>query len=121
MSKVTRHPQYRKQRAKLLRLGEKNQVPCCYCGGEVDYSLAWPDPWSATADHAHPTSTGGAAYGPNAELRIAHARCNRLAGNRWGAIGEGTPQLTEVVEYVSPSVLAARRRGGERGHRTDES
>ena len=52
---------------------------CCICGGQVDSSLSWPDPWMATLDHVQPVSRGGAHIKDN--LATAHWVCNLIKGN----------------------------------------
>jgi len=52
---------------------------CCICGGRVDPSLSWPDPWVATLDHVRPVSRGGAHAQDN--LATAHWVCNLIKGN----------------------------------------
>lgn len=102
----TGHRFYRRQRASRLRLAAMNHEPCAFCGKAIDYALAWPDPQSAVTDHAWPVNRGGANYGPAVELRPAHAKCNRMAGDRWGATDDPVP-LSEpkpVTFFESSSI-----------------
>jgi HNH endonuclease len=52
---------------------------CCICGGRVDSSRSWPDPWVATLDHVRPVSRGGTHTQDN--LATAHWVCNLIKGN----------------------------------------
>jgi 5-methylcytosine-specific restriction endonuclease McrA/predicted nucleic acid-binding Zn ribbon protein len=54
---------------------------CGFCGVEVDKSLRFPDPMSATVDHIVPWSQGGHTYA-RSNLRLAHFRCNAAGDNR---------------------------------------
>ncbi|MFJ2477104.1 HNH endonuclease [Streptomyces sp. NPDC087659] len=61
------------------------QLPCWWCGREIDYTLTGLDgqrsPWAFTLDHATPLSRGGDLLDP-ANARSAHRRCNSQRGNR---------------------------------------
>ena len=100
------HRRYRDQRARMLRAAERAGLPCCYCGGAIDYALRYPDKRSPTADHATPVSLGGGNYGVGVELRPAHLYCNMAAGNRGGSVGEPVSDdaLDGVVFYDSPTL-----------------
>lgn len=53
---------------------ERDGDRCYLCGGDIDPSLKWPDPYAATLHHLHPISK----YGPNIAQNtvLAHSRCN---------------------------------------------
>lgn len=53
------------------------QNTCAICGRPVDFSLKYPDPWSATIDHIIPIDRGGHPSDLS-NLQLAHFRCNRL-------------------------------------------
>lgn len=53
---------------------DRDRWTCQLCGGKVDPAHVFPDPWSASLDHAVPMSRGGAHTPGNVQL--AHLRCN---------------------------------------------
>jgi len=53
---------------------------CGLCGLPVDRDLAWPNPASASLDHAIPLAKGGAHSMANVQL--AHLKCNLSKGSR---------------------------------------
>ena len=69
MSKRTANPEYRRNRATILR----DHPPCALCG----------QPGADTADHIIPHAAGGSDSLDN--LRPAHHRCNSRAGATWQA------------------------------------
>lgn len=96
---------YQRQRDALRRRAARYREPCCFCGGEIDYSLRHPDPWAFSADHAQPVSKGGAVSGSRAVLRPCHLRCNMVAGNRWGTEADGAlPAPASVTVYDVPGL-----------------
>lgn len=76
---------YRKRRARVL---SPRVLYCHICGGEIDKTLPWPHPMSATADHLTPVALGGSNLGP---LLPAHHSCNSSRGTR--DIGSFTPPI----------------------------
>jgi 5-methylcytosine-specific restriction endonuclease McrA len=69
---------------------------CALCSGQVDIEARYPHPLSATVDHIVPISKGGEHS--NANIQLAHAKCNRDKGNKIGgpgAMGPG-PDLTHA-------------------------
>lgn len=79
----------RKRIAARVRAGE----PCCLCGGRIDLSIAYPDPWSFTVEHVVPTSHGGADFGDD-QLAPCHFRCNRQRSNGpTGSVGRNSGVL----------------------------
>jgi 5-methylcytosine-specific restriction endonuclease McrA len=52
---------------------------CGICDDQVDRSLRWPHPMSASLDHVIPLSRGGAHALSNVQL--AHLRCNVRKGD----------------------------------------
>ena len=70
----TSHRPYRRRRARVL---SAERLWCHLCGEEIDKSLRWPHPLSATADHITPVAAGGRNDGP---LAPAHKRCNEQRG-----------------------------------------
>ena len=57
------------------------QTVCALCGKPVDFTLKYPDPWSATIDHIIPIDKGGHPSDLS-NLQLAHFRCNRLKSDR---------------------------------------
>lgn len=57
--------------------------PCGICGGPIDYDAPWWRPESFSVDHIVPLVAGGAPL-DRANVRAAHARCNRL--RTYGAV-----------------------------------
>jgi len=49
---------------------------CGICGGEVDFSIPYPEPMSACIDHIIPVSKGGHPSDLQ-NLQLAHRKCNR--------------------------------------------
>ena len=58
----------------------RTKPSCHICGEPIDYTLAYPDPWSFTVDHIHPIAKGGADTLDN--KAAAHFRCNRAKWHR---------------------------------------
>lgn len=58
-----------------------SQNVCGICGKEVDMSLKFPHPLSATVDHIIPLARGGH---PSAleNLQLAHLCCNRMKADK---------------------------------------
>jgi hypothetical protein len=50
---------------------------CWICLQWIDYSLKYPDPWSASGDHILPLSRGGHIRG---EVAPSHLVCNKRRG-----------------------------------------
>ena len=57
------------------------QSVCAICGKPVDFSLKYPNPWSATIDHIIPVDKGGHPSDIS-NLQLAHFRCNRLKSDK---------------------------------------
>lgn len=87
-------PAYRRARARCLAPA---RIWCHLCGFEIDKTLVWPHPMSATADHLDAVGRGGANLGP---LAPAHKQCNERRGKstldeyaeREAAKASGPPQ-----------------------------
>ena len=73
MARTSDRP-YRRRRARVL---SAERLWCHLCGSEIDKSLRWPHPLSATADHITAVADGGWNLGP---LAPAHKRCNEERG-----------------------------------------
>ena len=58
----------------------RDEWMCGICGSEIDPTLAYPEPFSASLDHITPVSAGGAHIDGN--VRAAHLICNIRRGNR---------------------------------------
>lgn len=58
----------------------RDEWMCGICGSEIDPTLAYPEPFSASLDHITPVSVGGAHADDN--VRAAHLICNIRRGNR---------------------------------------
>ena len=56
------------------RVFDRDRWRCGLCRRKVDPLLAYPDPMSASLDHIHPMSLGGAHT--HANVHLAHLRCN---------------------------------------------
>lgn len=59
---------------------ERDGWRCGICGADVDRTLRYPDPGSASLDHVVPLSKGG-VHAPD-NVRCSHLRCNVSRGNR---------------------------------------
>ena len=58
-----------------------SQSVCAICGRPVNFSLKFPDPWSATVDHIIPIAKGGDPASLE-NLQLAHLQCNRMKATR---------------------------------------
>jgi len=74
---------YRKARAARLALGRRRGDTCALadlfpitCPVWIDYTLTYPDPWCATAEHVVLASQGGG----HELLDVAHLDCQRRQG-----------------------------------------
>ena len=56
-----------------LRVAERDNW-ICFCGGTIDSSLRWPNPWSFSIDHVVPIGAGGSDTFRN--VRSSHLCCN---------------------------------------------
>ena len=92
---ITRNPRYANgHRRRQLRTRVLIEEDCCWlCGGFVDKSLLFLDPWAAVIDEVIPVSKGGNPY-DRSNVRLAHRRCNARRGN-------GTRQRTFVVPFIT--------------------
>jgi 5-methylcytosine-specific restriction endonuclease McrA len=71
----------------------RNKPPCGICGGEIDYTLRYPDPMSYVVDHVLPVHHGGTDELANKQA--AHNTCNRL---KWDRVdGDQEPAITFVT------------------------
>jgi hypothetical protein len=59
---------------------------CWICGQWIDYTLKFPDPFSASGDHITPLSRGGHVRG---EVAPAHLRCNQRRGRKMPPVKHG--------------------------------
>lgn len=64
---------------KLKKTIYASQTNCALCGRPVDFSLTFPNPWSATIDHIIPIAKGGNPASLE-NLQLAHLQCNRMKG-----------------------------------------
>ena len=76
------------------------QKNCAICGGEVDFSLKYPDPYSATIDHIVPLHKGGHPSSLE-NLQLAHLRCNRLKSDK---VQGGSGQAVETNRNLPQSM-----------------
>ncbi len=93
-NRTDRHGQQRtafeKNRKKVLM----SQTVCGICGKEVDKTLKFPHPLSATVDHIIPVSKGGHPS-DIANLQLAHLSCNQAKANKLvGIINEEKAEVT---------------------------
>ena len=58
----------------------KDKPDCALCGGQIDYSLRYPDPDCYVVDHIHPRAKGGPDRLDNKQP--AHNRCNRAKSDK---------------------------------------
>lgn len=63
-----------------LAIFTRDEWMCQLCGTEVDRTLRYPDPRSASLDHVAPLARGGAHLPDNCQL--AHLSCNSRKGAR---------------------------------------
>lgn len=66
---------YERNKAKLIKYGKANDIPCAICNYPIDYSLRYPNPMAVTVDHIIPISRNGHPTDMN-NLQLAHFRCN---------------------------------------------
>lgn len=69
---------YRKNRALLKAQG----LPCWLCGQPIDYTLDRTDPNHFQADHVYPIETHPELALDPANLKAAHASCNKQRGSK---------------------------------------
>jgi 5-methylcytosine-specific restriction endonuclease McrA len=110
---TTCRQRYESKRRKLRLRGLTTQVVsakqlykrgdglCKLCGLQVDPSLAYPHPMAMTVDHIVPISKGGTQ--DDANLQLAHSRCNTSKGNR----------PTPPGAIVSPDAIPMRASGAQ--------
>ena len=58
----------------IQELMDRDGTSCALCGGEIDFTLKYPDPQSKSIDHVLPRSRGGTDEKSN--LTLAHLVCN---------------------------------------------
>ncbi|WP_408637560.1 HNH endonuclease [Nocardia terpenica] len=75
MAKGIEGHRYRQYRKRVLA---KSNI-CHLCGREIDMSLDYRHPMSATIDHLQARSKGGDVFG---DALPAHRSCNSRRGNR---------------------------------------
>lgn len=86
-SKAIRDRQ-RRRIAQTVRAGAR----CCFCDGEIDLSLRYPDPFSFVVDHRQVSSRNGSDSIEN--LRPSHNRCNRIRSDHPdGTVGRNSGVL----------------------------
>ena len=73
--------QFEKNKARLIKAGRAKGAICPGCGQPIDFSIAYPDPMSATADHIVPISKGGHPYAME-NLQLMHFMCNRKKSDK---------------------------------------
>lgn len=81
---MTRADKFRGHRSQYLNAKKKiltSQSVCGICGREVDKSLKYPHPMSATIDHIIPLDKGGHPS-DLANLQLAHFCCNRQKSDK---------------------------------------
>lgn len=67
-------------RRRINRIGKRDGWVCHLCGKRVNKALGFPHPMSASVDHLIPRSLQG--HDDDANLALAHFRCNVVKGNR---------------------------------------
>ena len=67
-----------------LAIYERDGWTCQLCGVEVSRAYSWSDPLSPTLDHIIPQSLQSKPDHSASNLRLAHALCNSVRGNREG-------------------------------------
>ncbi|MCF0106012.1 MAG: HNH endonuclease [Holdemanella sp.] len=77
MSKYRDYGAYRQQFERNRKRILKEQCLCGICGQEVDKTIRYPHPMSATVDHIIPINRGGHPSDIN-NLQLSHFRCNRM-------------------------------------------
>lgn len=98
MSKAHRSHEWTVASRKAYARARRNDEPCCYCGGAIDWQAPRTSGLGAHVDHAVPLSLGGDVVPDPSLLRISHATCNSAAGAR----------LTNARRYGSPLPDAQR-------------
>jgi hypothetical protein len=68
------------ERIKPMDVYERDGWQCQICGKAVSQGLRWPHPMCASLDHIMPLSVGGRH--DEANVRLAHLRCNTRRGAR---------------------------------------
>ena len=57
---------------------ERDGWKCQLCFSEIDPTISWPDPFSASVDHIIPLASGGKHVLDN--VQASHLRCNQIKG-----------------------------------------
>lgn len=77
-------PGWNALRRRALKAFERDDQPCCRCGGAIDYSLSGLNAFGPTVDHLDPLALGGAVLPDMDRLAPAHHKCNARHGGRLG-------------------------------------
>lgn len=67
--------------ARVRRLGQAKNLPCCLCGQPIDYGLRYPDPMSCSVEHVKPRSLNPESTWDPSLMQPAHLVCNQRKGN----------------------------------------
>lgn len=73
----------------------RTKPPCGICEGEIDYTLASPDPMSYEVDHIIPLAKGGLDVLANKQA--SHRACNR---SKWHNLPEDSTPRQFITERV---------------------
>lgn len=86
-----------RQSQRSLRVFQRDNFTCRYCGGKVKLTVPEDDPLRATVDHVIPRSRGGTDQYEN--LVTAHFQCNQLKAN-----GSAPPLLPVHARIGGPRI-----------------
>jgi hypothetical protein len=69
----------------------KEGAPCWLCGGDIDYRLDYPHPYSWSLDHAIPVSDRPELMKDRNNFRSSHLDCNLQRGSDQPKLDLGVP------------------------------
>lgn len=74
-----------------LWIGDKKGAPCWLCGGDIDYRLEYPHPYSWSLDHAVTVKEDPSKILDTNNFRSSHHDCNQERGTDDPKLDIGEP------------------------------